>query len=338
MLNVGIIGCGNHAATHASVISSADDGRLVACADVDIERARSFAGRYGIPAAYESLEELAASEGVDLLVIAAFPAAHPDLVERAIEAGVSTILCEKPIALDASRAADLLERAREADALVVEGLMYRHHPQIRRAKELVDDGTVGDVRYVHGQFSDYYSGDPGNWRNDDDLGGGSMTAKGCYMVDACNYFADADAAEAFCRETRDERFDVEIGQTATLVYENGVTAQFETNHRSVWREELKVCGTEGAIVVPHAVVTKSQPRHLEVQLGGAYEHEPRTTERVEFDAQNSYELQFENLVDCVRDEADPVVPLEDSVANLRVTDALLRSAETDRTEPIARSG
>ncbi|MFB6141183.1 MAG: Gfo/Idh/MocA family protein [Halosimplex sp.] len=337
MLSLGLVGCGRQSERHANVVGATDGAELVGCADVDVERAREFAADHDVPAAYGSLAELVDAEPLDGLVIAAVPTAHPDLVETAIERGIGAVLCEKPMVVpgEAERARELRTLAEETDTVLMEGLMYRHHPQIQRALELVDEGAIGDVKYVHGQFSDYYSADGDNWRNDADLGGGSMGAKGCYMLDACNAFADAAPAEAVCRETYDEEFGVEIGETGTVVYENGVTAQFETNHRSVWREELKVCGTEGVLVVPHAIVTTSQRREIELQLGGAYEHEPRETEVFEFDPVNSYALQFENFLDCVRGDGEPVVSLSDSVANYELADALLRSTETDRVEEVS---
>lgn len=336
MLSIGIVGCGGHSARHASVVGATPTAEFVGCADIDLDAARAFADRHGIPDAYGSIEELIDAKSLDALIVAAVPTAHPTLVETAIDLGVRAILCEKPMVVpgEGARARELREAAERADAVLVEGLMYRHHPQIQRTIELVEEGVIGDVRYIHGQFSDYYSDDADNWRNDDELGGGSMGAKGCYLVDACNVFAGTEPVEAICRETRDAAFDVEIGETGTIVYENGVTAQFETNHRSVWREELTICGTEGTILIPQAIVTATQPRSIEIQLGGAYEHEERTVETVEFEPTNSYRLQFENFLACARGEADPVVPLDDTVDNYELVDALLRSIETDRVERV----
>ncbi len=336
VLSIGLVGCGNHSTRHATVVEDSPDARIVGCADIDVATARAFAAEHDIPDAYGSLEELVDATSLDALIIAAVPTAHPTLVETAIEHGVRAILCEKPMVVpgEGDRARELCTLAERTDTLLIEGLMYRHHPQIQRAIELRDEGAIGDVRYVYGQFSDYYSDDAGNWRNDDDRGGGSMGAKGCYLIDACTVFAGAEPVEAVCRETRDEIFDVEIGETGMVVYENGVTAQFETNHRSVWREELKICGTEGTISIPHAIVTTTQPRTIELQLGGAYEFEERDVETMAFEPTNSYARQFENFVACIRENAEPVVPLADTVRNYELVDAVMRSTETDRVESV----
>ena len=337
MLSIGLVGCGNHAERHASVVGNSTAAELVGCADLDLSRARAFADEHAIPTAYGGLDDLLTGAPLDGLIIAAVPTAHPTLVESAIDHGIEAVLCEKPLVVpgEGHRARAIQERAEATGTLVIEGLMYRHHPQLQRAIEIVKGGRIGAVRYIHGQFTDYYKGNADNWRNDPERGGGAMGAKGCYLVDAANVFADAPPVEAVCLDTHDETFDVGIGQTGTIRYANGVTAQFETNHRSVWREELRICGTEGTLVVPHAIVTTTQPREIELQLGGAYEREPRTEEIISFEPVNSYARQFENFCACLRGTAEPVVSLADSVANYTLVDALMTSAATDRVEPVA---
>jgi len=334
MISVGIVGCGGHAHTHASTIRESGFATLTACADRDVERANAFGDTYGVERRYGSLAEMLQRERLDLLVIVAFPTVHPALIEEAVEAGVRYILCEKPLAMTAEQAVRIEGIASRSGALVVEGLMYRSHPQFAKAKELLAQGAIGDIRYIHGQFSDYASSSPGNWRNQRSLGGGSMTAKGCYLVDACNEFSGSRAVSAFCLESTNPEFQVEVGETGTILYENGVTAQFETNHRSVWREEIKICGTKGTLRIPHAIVTKTQPREIVLEIGGAYESRPMEVEVFTFEPQNSYHLQLENLYRCITDGAAPNFPIAASVANYKVTDALMRSVASGRLEPV----
>ncbi|TDF91980.1 Gfo/Idh/MocA family protein [Paenibacillus piri] len=334
-IQIGIVGCGGHANTHGATIAESPFATLVACADIDPERARLFAETHGAPYSYGSLEEMAQNHSLDLLIIVAFPTVHPPLIKEAVGYGIKTILCEKPVALNAGQVQEIIEVAKQTGTTVVEGLMYRSHPQIRQARKLIGNGTIGDVRYIHAQFSDYRNLNPGNWRNDSKLGGGSMTAKGCYLVDACNLFSGARAAAAFCIESNDSDYGgVEIGETGTILYENGVTAQFETNHRSCWREEIKVCGTLGTLVIPHAIVTKSQTRTIEVQLEGSYERRPMQIEAHSFDVHNSYALQLENIYRCIREGASLNMPLEHSLANYKVTDALMKSVHSGKLEKV----
>lgn len=335
-LQVGIVGCGNHAHNHAEVIQASPRFEWIACCDLDRERAEQFAIKYHCPHSYGSLKEMLSHHSLDLLIIVAFPTAHPPLIEEALRSGVRAILCEKPLALRAKQVKKIQQLALETGALVVEGLMYRSHPQIQKAKQLILDGAIGEIRYIHGQFSDYARPGSDNWRNHRHLGGGSMTAKGCYLVDACNFFAGAQAHAAFAIETVNAQWDVEVGVTGTILYENGVTAQFETNHRSVWREELKICGTEGTLLIPHLVVTKTKPRHIVIERKGAYEAVPMETETILFGVFNSYEGQLMNLYDCITQGATPNLTLEESLYNYVVTDAIYESMKSGRLEPVGK--
>jgi predicted dehydrogenase len=332
-LNVGILGCGNHANTHAATVKESSFAQLIACADVDSVRARIFAEKYGVNNNYGSLKEMVDNHKLDLLIIVAFPTVHLPLINEAVSYGIKAIICEKPFALNAEQASSILALAKQSDTFIVEGLMYRSHPQIQKAKELISSGAIGDVRYIHTHFCDFANADPANWRNHRNLAGGSMTAKGCYLVDASNLFSDSRAKAAFCTETIDPHYDVEIGKTGTILYENGVTAQFETNHRSSWREEFKITGTKGSLVIPHAIMTLYQKRKIELQFEqGVYL--PTIIETVEFDECSSTALQLENVYRCIREGASPNATLEDSLINYKVTDALMKSSQTGMLEPI----
>jgi xylose dehydrogenase (NAD/NADP) len=328
------LGCGNHAHNHAQAIRENPSLCLAACADVSAERSKKFAEQYGAAGHYASIKEMAGSHQLDLLIIAAFPTIHPELVKTAIRCGIRNILCEKPIALSYEQVKEISELAEQSNVLIVEGLMYRGHPQIQEALNIVRSGSLGEIRYIHGQFSDYANKTPGNWRMSRDLGGGAMTAKGCYLVDACNLFSGSRAKSAFALETTDDEFHVEIGVTGTLVYENGVTAQFETNHRSMWREEIKVVGTLGTLCIPHAIVTKEQTRQILVQKNGAYESRPMETQTIEFGVFNNYALQLENLSRCITLGEPPIFPLSASLTNYRVTDAVMKSTQTGKLEDV----
>jgi xylose dehydrogenase (NAD/NADP) len=332
---IGIVGCGGHANTHGAAVKESSFAELVACADLDAEKAGKFAERHGAAHSYGSLQAMLENHVLDLLIIVAFPTVHPPLIKEAIAYGVKGIICEKPLAMNAKQAEEIAGLAHKHSTLIVEGLMYRSHPQFSKARELIAEGKIGEVRYIHAQFTDFKRPGANNWRNNRDLGGGSMTAKGCYLVDACNVFSGSRAKSAFCIESTDEALGgVEIGETGTIVYENGVTAHFETNHRSVWREEIKVCGTEGTLIIPHAIVTKTEPRAIELQRNGAYEAVAMQCDAYEFGVFNSYVLQLENVYRCIREGAAPNMPLADSITNYRVTDALMTSVRTGRLELI----
>ena len=110
---------------------------------------------------------------------------------RALEAG-KHVLCEKPIALSAAQGRVLVEATRRHHHLkVMEALMYRHHPQWRKAKELVETGQIGELRAIQVFFS-FYNDDPGNIRNSSSKGGGALMDIGCYASSLSRWLFNAE--------------------------------------------------------------------------------------------------------------------------------------------------
>jgi predicted dehydrogenase len=334
-MRVGLVGCGGIARAHAAAAAASEVCRITSCADIVAERAEDFAERWDVPHAYESLEGLLEGGHFDLVLLATWPAQHLEQVKTCCRMGARAILCEKALAMNGQEGRQMQRVVEEAGAFLMEGLMYRHHPQIQKAKELAEGGSIGEVGYIHGYFAYPERPDPANWRTRPELGGGTMAAKGCYMVDALTYFAGAPARKAVSHMSWSPDGDYDVGHTATIVFCNGVTGQFEANHRTTWREEIRIVGTEGTIVIPHAILTATQPRHLLVQRGGAFEREPVSEERVDFEPVNSYRLQLQNVYECLFRSGSPLVPLPESVANLELASALLRSAKSGKFETVS---
>ena len=81
----------------------------------------------------------------------------------------------------------------------MEGFMYRHHPQLQKANELVEDGAIGEVRSMYGRFAFNVDYDSSDWRGKKEAGGGSMMDQGCYMVNVLNHVAREAPDRVFCR-------------------------------------------------------------------------------------------------------------------------------------------
>ena len=337
-MRIALIGCGRIGPAHARAAKDSPLCYITCCAARHRDRAESFASDWDIPKAYGSLEELLGREEVDLVLLATWPVDHLEQIRLCCEHGKRAILCEKALAMNGEEGDEIARIVQENHTFLMEGLMYRHHSQIQRARQLIQEGAIGDVGYIAGYFSDRIVGTPDtdNWRFKPELGGGTMTAKGCYMVDSLSFLAGArpEKAISYMSMSQDGTFDV--GHTGTIVFEGGTTAHFESNHRTIWREEIRIVGTEGIILIPHAIVTATQKRHIVISKGGRFEREPVHEEIEEFDIADSYRLQLENAYECIFGSGKPVVTLEESVSNLKLTSALLKSTQTGRFEEVER--
>ncbi|HEV2126192.1 MAG TPA: Gfo/Idh/MocA family oxidoreductase, partial [Chloroflexota bacterium] len=291
-MKTGIVGCGKRAHAHAEAALASGRIDLVACADIVVDQAHAFAAQYAIPRAYADMETMLREERLDLVILVTWPEQHLEQIRLACDLHVPAILCEKSLALSGEEGDEILRLVRASGTFLMEGLMYRHHPQIQKAKELVGEGAIGELGYIHAHFSapvNLASG-ASNWRNRPGAGG-SMAAKGCYLVDALTFFADSAPVEVFARATSTPE-GVEVAQTATMVFANGVTGHFESSHRVAWREHITLSGTKGTLIIPHAIVTKTQPRHIELHRGGIFENRPMAIERFDFPVQDSTQLQL----------------------------------------------
>ncbi len=288
---------------------------VVAVASRELERARAFAERHGIPRAYGSYEELLADPDVEAVYVPLPNTLHVDWSIRALEAG-KHVLCEKPLDRRPEAVERAFDAAERAGRLLAEAFMYRHHPQTARLAELVRSGAIGELRLVRSAFS-YALFDEANIRLRPEVEGGALMDVGCYCVSGSRLLA-GEPERVFGRAY--------VGPTGTdwvftgsLRFRNGVLATFDCATCLTSRDELEAVGSEGSLFL-------DDPWHctrpvIELRRDGA-------VERIEVEPANPYRLELEDLSAAIRGERTPLLGREDAVAQARAIDALHRSAET----------
>src|SRR5512137_1116848 len=222
--------------------------RLLAVASRDAARAAAYASEWGIERAHGSYEALLADPEIDAVYIPLPNHLHAEWTIRAARAG-KHVLCEKPLALTVAEVDAMEAAAREAGIVLAEAFMYRHHPQTLKAKELLDGGAIGAVRFVRGTFS-FPLNRPNDVRLRPEWGGGCLWDVGCYPLSFTRFLLGAEPIEVFGSQVLgptgiDETF---AGQ---LVFPGGVLAQVDAGFRSPFRAELEIAGSTGTIRVRH---------------------------------------------------------------------------------------
>jgi len=124
---------------------------LVAVASRDQARADEYAKTWKIERAYGSYEALLADPEIEAVYISLPNTMHCDWSIKALEAG-KHVLCEKPLSRHTGEVEAAFDAADRAGRLLSEAFMYRHNPQTKRAKQLVDEGTIGELRLVRAAF------------------------------------------------------------------------------------------------------------------------------------------------------------------------------------------
>jgi predicted dehydrogenase len=172
-IRAGIVGAGFIGSVHARSALLAG-GVVAGVAASSARSARDAAARLGAERAFESGEELVASDEIDVVHICAPNHLHVPLARAALEAGKHTI-CEKPLALDDAGAAELVELAERLELQAAVPFVYRYYPIVRELRARLRSGAGGPLRLLHGTYLQDWLSRPGddNWRVDSELGGAS---------------------------------------------------------------------------------------------------------------------------------------------------------------------
>jgi xylose dehydrogenase (NAD/NADP) len=288
---------------------------LLAVASRDQDRADAYAQEWEIPRAYGSYEELLADAEIEAVYISLPNTLHCEWSIRAVEAG-KHVLCEKPMSRRAADVEEAFDAAERAGRILTEAFMYRHNPQAKRLRQLVDDGAVGELRLVRSCFS-YSLFDTANIRLRTDVEGGSLMDVGSYCVNGSRLLSGEP--EVVYGQQLVGPSGTDWVFTGTMRFPGDVIAQFDCGTSLPERDELEAIGTEGSLFL-------DDPWHadepvIEVRRDGG-------VDRIELEPEDSYRLELENLCDAIRGEAQPLLGQEDAVGNARAIEALFASAES----------
>ncbi len=304
--------------------------RIQAIASRDLALAQRWATALGIPKAYGSYEELLADPEIEAVYNPLPNHLHVPWSIKAAEAG-KHVLCEKPIALDAEEAGQLVAARNRTGKLITEAFMVRRHPQWLRARELVRQGKIGELRAVQGFFS-YFLTDPKNVRNMADIGGGGIYDIGCYPIVTSRFLFGAEPTRVVGLIEYDPVLKIDRLASAILDYPEG-QASFTCATQLVPYQRMQIFGTSGRIEVEIPFnAPPDKPCHIFVDDGSALGDASAREES--FPVCDQYTIQGDLLSEAIRSGKPPEFPLEDAVRNMRVIDALFRSAKAGRWEPV----
>jgi len=301
---------------------------IAAIASREMRKAKAAAEKLGIPRAFGAYEDLLADPGIEAVYNPLPNELHVPWTLRALAAG-KHVLCEKPIALDAAEARQLIEARDRSGKLVAEAFMVRFHPQWRRARELARDGSIGETRAIQTFFS-YRLLDPDNVRNRPP-GGGGLYDIGCYAVLTARYLFAAEPTRVVATMDRDPNFKTDRLAGALLEFPGGRHLTFTVGTQISAHQRVTIVGDQGRIevMIPFNA-PPDRPTEIAIDDGADLFGGGRRVET--FPVCDQYALQGDAFSRAVRDGSPLEYGIEDAIANMRVIDALNRSAESGRWE------
>jgi len=302
-------------------IQAASNCDVVAIASRGGERAAAAAAQLGIPESFGSYEELLAADNVDAVYIPLPNDMHAEWVSRSAAAG-KHILCEKPLAMSAVQASEIVDVCADAGVKLQEAFMYRHHPTWVEALRLIRTGAVGELRAVQSWFS-YFNDDPTNIRNRVANGGGAVMDIGCYNINLSRLLFDSEPANVTSVVERDPEMGIDILTSAILEFPNGGQSSFTCTIRSEDYQRVHIFGTKGRIEIeiPFNIPTEGETRVFVTTQGGSSDE--RVAGTIAFPEMNQYTIQAQLFADAILNGTDVPVPPSDAVANMRVIERVL---------------
>jgi D-xylose 1-dehydrogenase (NADP+, D-xylono-1,5-lactone-forming) len=307
-------------------------GTVEVLASRDVEKAQSVAKSLGIGRVVGSYEALLEDSNVDAVYIPLPNTLHAEWTVRAAAAGKS-VLCEKPLATSVDGVREQIEACKRHGVSLMEGFMYRFHPQTRRVQELISSGAIGRVREVRAHLSVNIMRtlDTSNIRYIDSLGGGALLDMGCYTVNIARMVFGKEPERAMGRMHVDPALRIDTSAAGILEFADGVatvTCSFAADGQGAYT----IVGTDGTIEVPRGIIPGLGTRVAE---GLVVVVDPDGKRREEFfEPANQYKNMVDAFAEAVLNSRPVPLPPEDSLNNAKVLEAITRSAAKNNVEYI----
>ncbi len=325
----GILGAARVNERLLPAIVAAHNSELVAIASRRAGAAAETLAKYAPKATgvscYDNLSDLLADARVQAVYIPLANDEHAEWALQAIAAG-KHVLIEKPMAIKLSDIEAIEAAALQQQVLVMEGFMYRFHPQHQRIQELVASGLIGEVRYAKASFS-FMMRPARMYRlaNATQAGGGAMWDIGPYAIHTLRHcFAQDPVSVITSAKYADTGAD--ICTSGIIDFGHGLRGHFDTSFECSRQSEYTLIGTQGGIKC-HTVW--QLPGSSDVPVISWWHEDGRKGEEI-YPASNHFNLEIEHFSDCVLHQKTPKLSFADAKMNCKTIAAVLESAATGK--------
>ncbi|WNV82029.1 Gfo/Idh/MocA family oxidoreductase [Umezawaea sp. Da 62-37] len=311
----GVVAPGGIADVVTSDLVRVRGAEVVAVSSRALPRAQAFAAKHGIPRAYGATADLLADPEVDVVYVATPHAQHHEVVREALLAG-KHVLCEKPFTLTVADARELADLAKERGLFLMEAMWTRFNPLVRRIRELIAEGAIGDVRAVHADFGFTADYDPEHRLWDPALGGGALMDLGVYPVSFAHMVLGEPESVTVHGSLAPTGVDADAA--LLLAYPGGAHALLTCSLISTPEVRATIVGSGGRIEVPEPFFNPAA-----IVVNGV-------EERAELDG-NGYTPQLAEVTQRIANgyTESPEMPLDDTVAVLRTLTTALAALGVD---------
>jgi xylose dehydrogenase (NAD/NADP) len=297
-------------------IKTSKYSHLSAVASRSIEKSREYAKAWGIPQSYGSYEALLADPKIDVVYISLPNSLHTEWSIKALEKG-KHVLCEKPLTTSVADVERIKGTALKTGRVITEAFMYRHHPQTKIVKQMIDRGEIGKLQLIHGSFC-YTNTRADNPRLDPTLGGGSLWDVGCYPIGYARYLTGEEPIEVYGRQVSSEK-GIDLLFAGQLNFSGGIIAQIDCSFISPSKSLIEITGENGRIIIP-APYKPGNKSIIYLERNGK-------THAIKIKGGELYHGEIEDIENAIMHGKPPLISLDDSRGNIATIEALYRSSQ-----------
>ena len=326
-----ILGFGHHAAKRlAPAFAASEQAVLIGAWRRDGSALARNCSDLGIPHAFRSREELCASPEIDAVFITSPDAMHKADALLAFANG-KAVLCEKPLAMNARDAEEMVEAAHRAGVLFGVAQNFRWNRTVEWMRDQIHAGAIGEPQLAHAQFSYPAQKAPRTWIADPALAcGGPIGDVGVHCIDALRFVLGRDVETVSTLARRDD-LSGEVEAVASLQIEmsGGVFATVTTSARAQYRTQLEVTGSDGVLIAENGF-TVDRPAEVSLRRSGD------VVETTTLSNADAYTRMLESFAEAFRSRGAFSADGVDGVTNMRALDAAYGSWRSGRRETVSR--
>ena len=245
-LKFGIIGCSRIAKRSViPAIIKSEYAEVEIIGSRSADKAKDFAKEFNCKKS-GTYEDVISDDSVDVVYISTPIDTHAKWSNKATAAG-KHVYVEKSSTYNLESAMEMVESAKKNNVRLMEGFMFRFHPQHQKVKELIKEGKIGEIKSFNGIF-----GFPAFPEGDIRYDSGFLEDSGCYPICASRMIFGEEPLGVFCNQKKIPESSVDVGGSAILVYANGKTATITYSNGSYYQAKYEVWGTDGVISLDRA--------------------------------------------------------------------------------------
>lgn len=345
-VRIGVIGAGSISQAHMDAYAKCADAQIVAICDLNEERAKAKAEKYGAAHVYTDYRELLKNPDIDAVSICTWNNSHAEISIAALDAG-KNVLCEKPLCQTVEQALQVEEAVRRSGKFLQVGFVRRYTDNTKILRQFIEAGELGEIYYAKASCIRRL-GNPGGWFSDKARsGGGPLIDLGVHVIDICWYLMGKPKVKSVSGNAYNklgnranvqnlsfykasdydaEKNDVEDLANALIRFENGASLMVDvsfTLHAKKDEIAVKIYGDKGgAEIEPELfLVTEQHNTILNVT--------PQV-DNLSFDFAAGFRNEISHFVDSCLGRKETLSPVEDGVEMMKILCAVYESAATGK--------